>query len=160
VNSRALAITVIAVVATAISVVIGGRAIMGTAATMRQTSQREGASPGDLERTGSEIELLLEDMAQARMVEGGGAERDPMVPYKEPRKATPASRPTAPRGPSYKVTAVVIDQDPTAILMIDGVSKIVRVGETIEGGRVVAIESDGVTIEGDDGKTKLYSPSD
>jgi len=160
VNNRALAITVVAVAATAASVVIGGRAIVGTAATLRQTTARGDSSPGEIERTGSEIEVLLEDMAQARTLDAGEAERDPMVPYREPRPVAPVSRQTTPRGPTYKVTAVVIDDDPTAIMMINGVSKIVRVGDAIEGGRVVAIENDGVTIEGDNGQTKLYSPSD
>lgn len=162
-NSRALAITVVAVVATAISVVIGARAIMGTASTLRHTTGATEAAPGDLERTGSEIELLLDNMAMAS--ETGSSEdteRDPMVPYKEPRKpSSSAKTPVKPRGPSYKVSAVVIDeQDPTAVLLVNGESQIVRVGDRVEGGRVVAIEHGGVTIEGDDGQTKLYEPSE
>jgi hypothetical protein len=163
VNSRALAITAVAVVATAISVVIGARAIMGTASTLRHTTGATEAVPGELERTGSEVELLLDDMAMAS--ETGDPEdtgRDPMVPYKEPRKTSSTPKPPAkPRGPSYKVSAVVIDeQDPTAVLLVNGESHIVRVGDRVEGGRVVAIEREGVTIEGDDGQTKLYQPSE
>ncbi|MBD3348541.1 MAG: hypothetical protein GF400_05020 [Candidatus Eisenbacteria bacterium] len=161
-NKRALGITAVAVILTAVSVVIGARAIMGTAAMLRQTRGEGEAEPGNLERTGSEIEILLESMAQAAAYgDTTAADRDPMVPYTPPRRTTTTTAPRAPRGPIYKVTAVVIDEEnPTAVLMVDGESRIVRVGEEIEGGRVTAIEHEGVTIEGDDGVAKLYSPSD
>jgi hypothetical protein len=159
-NRKTLTITVVAVVATALSVVIGARAIVGTAATLRHTTRSEEHTPGQLESTGIEVESLLEDLAAARTPdEAAGAERDPMVPYKPPKKPAPP-KVTKPSRPKYKVTAVFIDADPTAVLIVNGVSQIVHVGDEVTGGRVVAIEQDGVTIEGDSGRKKVeYAPS-
>lgn len=159
-NRRTLIITIVAVAATGVSVIIGTRAIVGTAATLRHSNRAEAHSPGHLEITGSEVEALLEDLAAAHTPdEGGGPERDPMVPYKAPKKPVSQTKPTIAK-PKYKVTAVFIDADPTAVLIVNGVSVIVHVGDEVAGGRVVAIERDGVTIEGDAREQKvLYAPS-
>ncbi len=159
-NSKTLGITIVAVIATGLSVVIGARAIVGTAATLRHTTRSDQGSPGQLESTGVEIESLLEDLAAARTRDdAGGAERDPMVPYTPPKKPA-APKTSRPSRPTYKVTAVFIDADPTAVLIVSGASQIVHVGDEVAGGRVVAIERDGVTIEGDSGQQKVeYVPS-
>lgn len=159
-NRRTLVTTIVAVVATVLSVFIGGRAIMGTAATLRHSSRTSSEAPGSIEITGGELEALLEDLAEAST--SGNTEdatRDPMVPYRAPRVATP-SRPSAPATSTYKVTAVFIDADPTAVLIVNGTSVIAHIGDEVEGGHVVKIERDGVTIEGDKGERKIeYKPS-
>lgn len=158
-NHRALAITIIAIVATAASVVIGARAIVGTAGTLRHSTGTSEASPGSLEQTGSEVEGLLEDLAEARTFEEQEvAERDPMVPYKAPKPKSTPKKPAAPPKPTYKVMAVFIDDDSTALLAVSGKTVRVRVGDEVSGGRVIAIEEDGVTIEGEGGSRK-YSPA-
>ncbi|MFH1502638.1 MAG: hypothetical protein ABIG03_06295 [Candidatus Eisenbacteria bacterium] len=158
-NRRAIVFTAIAVTATVASVVIGARAIVGTAATLRHSTQANAQDPGALERTGGEVEQLLISLEDAR-TSGETAEpgRDPMVPYVAPRPAS-APRSTAPAKPTYKVTAVFIDDNPMAILSVNGKSVRVNVGDLVAGGRVVAIENDGVTIDEDGGEKKYtYSP--
>ena len=86
-----------------------------------------------------------------------GRERDPMVPYKPPVRR-PASTPRGPSRPDYKVKAVFLDQNPTAVILTGGETVIVRVGDTLNGDRVIAIETDGVIIESEAG-THLYTLS-
>ena len=82
-----------------------------------------------------------------------------MVAYKaRPKPAEPArteTAPTRPTWPNYRVTAVLIDEDPRAFLDAGGQNITVKVGDEIRGGRVIAIEPDGVTIRGEAG-TKKY----
>jgi hypothetical protein len=148
---------VVIVVAVAISGYIGGKAIVGAAASLRN-SDSEAAAPGEIETTGSQATELLADM--------GGPDgkqtapditRDPLAPYTAPppasdRAARPAARPAA---PTYTVTAVFLDEDPTAILQAEGGRTIVHVGDDVVGGRVTVIDQNGVTIEGANG-TRTY----
>jgi hypothetical protein len=63
----------------------------------------------------------------------------------------------APARPSYEVKAVFLDRDPTAVLLTGGRTVIVRVGDVVNGERVVAIDASGVTIEGDEGARRRYA---
>lgn len=145
---------VIIIVAVAVSAYIGGKAIVGAAASLR-SSDGEPAAPGEIEVTGSEATVLLADM--------GGPEgdqkppdivRDPLAPYTAP---PPASEPGTPRQPArpsvpaYKVTMVVLDEDPAAVLVADGIRTTVHIGDEVKGGRVTAINANGVTVEGANG---------
>lgn len=145
---------VIIIVAVAISGYIGGKAIVGAAASLRNSDSEPGV-PGEIETTGNEATELLVDM--------GGPEgdqkppdikRDPLAPYTGAAPAngqTAARRAPRPTAPAYKVTAVFLDENPTAILSADGGTTIVQVGAEVIGGRVTAIGADGVTVEGADG---------
>lgn len=145
---------VLIVAAVAVSAFIGGKAIVGSAASLRN-SESEPGGPGEIESTASEATELLADM--------GGAEgeqkppdikRDPLATYTgpAPSNGTAAPRPARPSVPSYTVTAVFLDDNPTAVLVsADGSRTIVHVGDEVGGGRVTAVAANGVTVEGADG---------
>ena len=119
------------------------------------------------ERAGMEVEgenlsELLEDLrsiqTDVEMTEETVTVRDPMVPKAKQRSA-PRSEPTAPPKPSRPgvvVTALVIDSSPMAIVETGGRSISVRVGDTVNGGKVTEIASDGVVIDYD-GTARTYS---
>lgn len=145
---------VIIIAAVAISAYVGGKAIVGAAASLRNSGS-EPEAPGEIESTGNEATELLADMSGP---EGDrkvpDIQRDPLVPYTAAPAATgqAAARSAArPSAPAYTVTAVFLDENPTAILSADGGRTIVHVGDEVNGGRVTAIGADGVTIEGADG---------
>ncbi len=119
------------------------------------------------ERTGMEVEgenlsELLEDLRRAQVdvevTEETVTARDPMVP-KEKQKSAPrsgSSAPSKPSRPSVVVTALVIDSNPMAIVEAGGRSISVRVGDTVNGGKVTEIARGGVVIDYD-GTTRTYS---
>lgn len=161
VKTRTFVITVLAVVATAWSVFIGTRAIVGTTASLRGGGAAAHASSATAMRAGSEISALIADLAEPDYPDwASGRKRDPMVPYKAPvRRSTSTTSPTPPP-PSYQVKAVFLDQDPTAVLLIGERTVTVRVGDTVRGERVIAIDAGGVTIEGEAGARRFaFSPS-
>jgi hypothetical protein len=150
---------VIIVVAVAVSGYIGGKAIVGAAASLRSTGSEPGA-PGELEAAGSEATELLADMnGPGNDQKAPDITRDPFAPYTgaPPADGQPAARPAPPRPsvPAYTVTAVFLDDDPTAILTAGGDRTIVHVGDEVSGGRVTAISANGVTVEGASG-TQTY----
>jgi hypothetical protein len=158
VKKRTFVITVLAVVATAGSVCIGARAIVGTTATLRNGGETARASET---ASGNEITALIADLSEPKFPEWAvGRERDPMVPYKPPVIRRTPTTPRAPSRPNYTVKAVFLDQDPTAVILAGGETVIVREGDTVNGDRVIAIQADGVTIESEAG-THWYpfSPS-
>ena len=85
VNKRTFAITVIAVVATAGSVSIGTRAIVGTTAALRNGGSSAHASEGAQVGSGNEITALIADLKEPNFPDWAvGRKRDPMVPYRAP----------------------------------------------------------------------------
>ena len=84
--------------------------------------------------------------------------RDPLRPYVRRRSTTTTSTATRRTAPSLKVQAVVLDQDPRAVVLTDGKRKTVRLGDDTGAGTVVGIEPDGVTIEGSSGTKKYPYP--
>jgi hypothetical protein len=146
----------IIVAAVVVSAYIGGKAIVGSAASLHRSESEPAGAPGEIEATASEASELLADM--------GGAEgeqkppdinRDPLAAYTGPAPSNgqaAAPRPARPSIPAYTVTAVFLDDNPTAILVsADGGRTIVHVGDEVGGGRVTGIAANGVTIEGADG---------
>lgn len=160
VKKRTFVITVLAVVATAGSVFIGARAIVGTTATIRNGGSAAQASQGGA-GSGNEITALIADLSEPDFPDWAvGRQRDPMVPYSPPVVKTTTQTPRQPSRPSYRVTAVFLDRDPTAVILTKGETVIVRVGDAVNGNRVIAIEADGVTIESGAGTHKYpFSPS-
>jgi hypothetical protein len=91
--------------------------------------------------------------AEPTLVEEGI--RDPLKPYrapKQPVKTTPKPK-TAPK-PTYVVAAVIIDENPRAIVRSANNNVVVKVGDMLGDDRVTRIEYDGVTVES--GKTYPY----
>ena len=82
-----------------------------------------------------------------------------MVPKSSQRKTTTSSstqsEPVKPAVPSVSVTAVIIDENPMAVLTTGGRSITVEEGDTVNGGLVVEIRGDGVVIRYED-KSRTY----
>lgn len=161
-KGKTVLIVLVAVLATAASVIVGTRAIMGTATDGRTVSASAETDAGEIEIKGTEVVVAVVDIEESSDEEAVARDdRDPMVKYRAPRRRESTTTPTPPepaalQWPSYKVTMVVSgDDDPRAILSLGGESISVKVGDDITGGRVTAIESDGVTIEGEAG-TRTY----
>ena len=160
-KGKTVLIVLIAVLATAASTFVATRAITGTVSAGRTASASADAGPGEIESKGAEVTTLVEDIEQSSDEEAvKRSDRDPMTSYKAPPKPKPAqttttTQPSTPSWPAYTVTAVLVgDDDPRAFMKLGGKSISVRVGDQITGGVVMAIESDGVTIESEAGSKK------
>jgi len=159
-KGKTILVVLVAVLATAASTYVATRAITGTASDGHAVSVSAEAGPGEIQTKVSEIALLVEDIEESSGEEAVTSDdRDPMVTYKAAPKPKPAPTQTArkvPRWPSYSVTAILMgDDDPRAFLTLGSQNITIRVGDEITGGRVTAIEPDGVTIVGEAG-TKKY----
>ncbi len=161
-KGKTVLIVFVAVLATAASAFVATRAITGTVADGRTVSVSAETDAGEIQSKGTEVALLVGDLQESSNEEAVTRDdRDPMVTYKakpkpKPRPAPTSTQPRAYRWPSYTVTAVLIDgDDPRAFLTLGSENISVKVGDEITGGRVTAIERDGVTIEGGAG-TKKY----
>ena len=165
---KTVLIVLVAVMATAASTFVATRAITGTVTDGRTVCASAETDAGEIQSKGAEVELLVGDMQESSGEEAVTRDdRDPMVTYKatpkpkpepkpEPKPTLTSTRPRAHRWPSYTVTAVLISgDDPRAFLTLGGESFSAKVGDEITGGRVTAIEPDGVTIKGEAG-TKKY----
>jgi len=159
-KGKTVLIVLVAVLATATSTFVATRAITGTVTDGRTATASAEADAGEIQNKGTEVALLVGDIEGSSGEEAvTSGDRDPMVTYKAkpaPRPAATSTAPAAPRWPSYTVTAVLIGgDDPRAFLRLGGESISVKVGQEVTGGRVTAIESDGVTIEGEVGTKKF-----
>ena len=154
-------IVIVAVLATAASTFVATRAITGTVTEGRISSASADAGPGEIQSKGTEVAQLVDDIDEFSSEDAVTSDdRDPMVTYKAKAKPKPVNAtvaaPAGPTWPSYKVTAVLLgDDDPRAFLRLGSESISVKVGTELKGGRVTAIEPDGVTIVGKAG-TKKY----
>jgi hypothetical protein len=161
-RGKTVLIVVVAVLATASSTFVATRAITGTVTEGRISSASAEAGPGEIQSKGTEVATLVDDIEASSGADAVTRDdRDPMVSYKAKPKPAPApaatsAEPSAPTWPSYRVTAVLIgDDDPRAFLKLGSESISVKVGTEISGGRVTAIEPDGVTIQGKAGTKKF-----
>ncbi|MFH1689695.1 MAG: hypothetical protein ABIE42_05590 [Candidatus Eisenbacteria bacterium] len=159
-RGKTVLIVLVAVLATAASTFLATRAITGTVTEGRVSSASADAGPGEIQSKGTEVAKLVDDIDESSAADAVTSDdRDPMVTYKaepKPQPATAPAAPSAPTWPSYKVTAVLLgDDDPRAFLRLGSESISVKIGTEISGGRVTAIEPDGVTIEGKIGTKKF-----
>jgi len=159
-KGKTVLIVLVAVLATATSTFVATRAITGTVTDGRTATASAEADAGEIQNKGTEVALLVGDIEESSGEEAvTGDDRDPMVTYKakpKPKPVATTTAPAAPRWPSYTVTAVLIGgDDPRAFLRLGGESISVKVGQEVTGGRVTAIEADGVTIEGEAGTKKF-----
>lgn len=163
-RGKTLLIVLVAAAATAASTFVATRAITGTVTEGRSVSASAEAAPGEIQSKGTELTMLVAEIDESGQAEAvTNEDRDPMVEYRAKPKPRPAEKvvvPAGPSWPSYKVTAVLLgDSDPRAFLTLGGESMSVKIGDEIKGGRVTAIETDGVTIEGKAGTKKYPYPS-
>ncbi len=159
-RGKTLLIVLIAVLATAASTFVATRAITGTVTEGRVSSASAEAAPGEIQVRGAEVATLVDDIDASSSADAVTRDdRDPMVTYKVKPKPVPAATASAPSSstwPAYKVTMVLIgDEDPRASLKLGSENISVRVGTEISGGRVTAIEPDGVTVVGEAGTKKF-----
>lgn len=161
-KGKTVLIVLIAVLATAASTFVATRAITGTVTAGRTASASADAGPGEIQSKGAEVTTLVEDIEESSDEQAvKRSDRDPMVSYRAPAQPQAGTTPTTTTQqggttwPAYTVTAVLVgDDDPRAFMKLGGKSISVRVGDTVTGGVVMAIESDGVTIESEAGTRK------
>jgi hypothetical protein len=161
-RGKTVLIVLVAVLATAASTFVATRAITGTVSDGRTVTASAETDPGEIQSKGTEVALLVGDIEEAESEEAVKREdRDPLAifrrrPAPNPTPPPSSDEPAAPTWPAYTVTAVLVgDDDPRAFLRLGGESLSVGLGDEVRGGRVVAIESDGVTIEGEAGRRKF-----
>ena len=159
-KGKTILIVLVAVLATAASTIVATRAITGSVQDGRIVAASAETDPGEIENKVSEVAVLVEDIEASSDKEAVTRDdRDPMVKYKskpkpvqKPPSEPTSTQPSVPSWPSYTVTAVLSGGvDTRAFLKLGGESINVKVGDEIKGGRVIAIEPDGVTIEGEAG---------
>ena len=160
-KGKTVLIVLVAVLATAASTFVATRAITGTVTDGRTASASAETGPGEIQSKGTEVADLVVDIEEAASEDAvKRQDRDPLAIFRRRSTPTPTetttTTPSGPSWPSYKVTAVLVgDEDPRAFLKLGTESINVSVGDEVRGGRVTAIESDGVTIEGEAGTKKF-----
>ena len=161
-KGKTVLIVLVAVLATAASTFVATRAITGTVADGRTAAASAETGPGEIQSKGTEVADLVGDIEEAASEDAvKRPDRDPLAIFRrrstpKPAETTTSTTPSGPSWPSYKVTAVLVgDEDPRAFLKLGTENMTVRVGDEVRGGRVTAIESDGVTIEGEAGSRKF-----
>ena len=164
-KGKTVLIVLVAVLATAASTIVATRAITGSVRDGRVVVASAETDPGEVQNKVEEVAIAVGEIEESSDTEAVTRDdRDPMVSFRPKPKpkpkpvddATPSVTPAATSWPSYTVTAVLIgDDDPRAFLKLAGESISVKIGDEISGGRVTAIEPDGVTIEGEAGLRKF-----
>jgi len=144
-----IAITVVSVLVVWRTLATASRGTRG-AVTVSDTAE---ANESDLDEIVAAITLI-----EAQGERDFADLRDPLRPYVRPRATTTSTASARPAAPSLKVFAVVLDQDPRAVVLTGGKRKTVRLGDDTGAGEVISIEPDGVTIEGSAGVKKYPYP--
>jgi len=153
---------IVMVIATLLSVTVAWRTLL-TASTSASASEGARRAEEEVEEQEDELGRLIATLtAPAGPEETDRSEiRDPLVEYVPPKPVVRKTKTSSkPRPPSLKVMAVVLDSDPRAIVESKGVRTTVRLGDETAAGRVVRIETDGVTVGRDDGEKKYPYPPD
>ncbi len=150
---KSTAMTMLVVLATGASIFIGSRAIVSAASTLKSASVPDVAASDEFDAASEQVVGLLRDLNPPPAVSVEPDEmRDPM------RAVAPQRRSSAPavrRPPTYTVTAVFIDADPTAIVVSRGKTTVVRLGDRLNGAEIIEIDAEGVTVN-TGGRTKTY----
>ena len=142
---------------TAASMVVAWGVVSSTADLTGDLSGLAMASTGGGEGEGDEVVEFVASLLEAPgPLLDEGVVRDPLVPHRAPRPKTTARPKTTPKpaAPRYTVVAVIIDENPRAIMQTGGKNVVVKVGDELGGRKVVSIRDDGVTT--DDGFKYAY----
>ncbi len=147
------------VLATVATIYIGTGVITRSAGVAGRIGRLVDQATAEAGTEQDDLAQLLADLAATRAEEASAEfERDPMAPKTASKKATSVESPSAPvqpSVPSVAVTAVIIDENPMAVLTTGGRSVTVEEGDTVNGGLVVEIRGDGVIIRYED-KSRTY----
>ena len=153
---------IVMVLATVATIYIGTGVITRSAGLAGRIGRLVDQASAEAPQSEDNLTQLLSDLASAqaeKREQAAESERDPMVPKSSQRKTTTSSstqsEPVRPAVPSIAVTAVIIDENPMAVLATGGRSITVEEGDTVNGGLVVEIRSDGVVIKYED-KSRTY----
>jgi len=151
---------IVMVLATVATIYIGTGVITRSAGVAGRIGRLVDDASAEAAQTPDDLSQLLSDLAttQAEEEQALELERDPMVPKSKQKRSTSSSTEAAPAQPAVPpvaVTAVIIDENPMAILSTGGRSITVEEGDTVNGGLVVEIRSDGVSVKYED-KTRSY----
>ncbi len=156
---------VVMVLATVATIYIGTGVITRSAGVAGRIGRLVDKASAEAPQSEDDLSQLLSDLEAAQAEEqveeeAAALERNPMVPKSTQRRTTTASsttpsEPVQPAVPSVAVTAVIIDENPMAVLTTGGRSITVEEGDTVNGGLVVEIRGDGVVIKYED-KSRTY----
>lgn len=148
--------TAVMLVMTSVSLYIGLNAITTAVRGLRQDGGLLDIAVGGVAGRAEEIADLIGGLGETDPLGPATLEndRDPMVPLGSPAPPRPVQRPSRPTV-RFEVVAVILDEDPVAIIESAGGSIIVRIGDEFNGGTVAAIGQDGVTVTSDSG-TQAY----
>ena len=155
---------IVMVLATVATIYIGMGVVTRSAGVAGRIGRLVDQASAETPQSEDDLTQLLNDLeaTQAEQQADGEAiklERDPMVPKSSQRKtiasSSTQSEPVKPAVPSVAVTAVIIDENPMAVLATGGRSITVEEGDTVNGGLVVEIRGDGVVIKYED-KSRTY----
>ncbi len=145
-KSIAMMVFTAASAAVACSVILGASDLTGDITAL--------ADETSMNAEGEDVEFAalvqgLVASAEPTFVEEEGF-RDPLRPYRAPKQpvkaATPKTMPK-PTKPKYVVAAVIIDENPRAIMRLGDNNVVVKVGDMLGGDRVIKIEYNGVTVD-------------
>jgi len=103
------------------------------------------------------VERLLHDLDRTMVVEADTSlpcpvPRDPFTAVKISRKEKTAAIPSAPKTKAtvtknrMRLTGLILDQNPVAIIEVDGTSLEVKTGGLLEGHKVISIDERGVQL--------------
>ncbi len=139
---------------TVVSVLVAWGGISGSAALDGDVTTLPGVVEAEDEAGSADFASLVTELVHAGEREESSDStavfRDPLRPYEAPKIAVPKPKPKPkkPSRPTYEVAAVIIDDNPRAIIHSGDSTTIVKVGDMLGGARVTEIAYDGVTVEG------------
>ncbi len=150
---------IVMVLATVATIYIGTGVITRSAGVSGRIGRLVEQASAEAPCGADDLTQLLSDLEATQAEERANElERDPMVPKSAQRTTTSSSTqsaPAQPAVPAVAVTAVIIDENPMAVLTTGGRSITVEEGDTVNGGLVVEIRGDGVVIRYED-KSRTY----
>lgn len=149
---------IVMVLATVTTIYVGTGVITRSAGITGRIGRLVNEASAESSSRHDDLTQLLEDLEARAQADSLLLERDPMLP-REARRSTQTRTSTAPASParsSVEVTALIIDEEnPMAVLLTGGRSITVEEGDTVNGGLVVQIGSDGVVLRYED-TTRTY----
>lgn len=112
------------------------------------------------EKAADQVSGLLETLSSPILGEDEESlSRDPMTPYRAPQRTTTTSTTTTVSRPGIRVMALILDENPTAVVRYRGSNMAVRAGDPIGSARVREVTESGITIEDEQGvHTYPYPP--
>jgi hypothetical protein len=128
--------------------------------TLMTLSNAQKSVVTEASNSGISLEPLLHNLeqgffAEADTIDAEEVTRDPLSIVKRSYKKSSWSKPPTSSAKSpTRVTGLVLDENPVAIMEIGGVSKEVKIGDRVDGNKVIHIDEQGVHVL-KDGKSSI-----